>query len=111
MCGKIDLMILTTTSEIQGFEITNYLGLVSATVVVGSDSNKDLMLPIKNLFGGRAESYEQILHKVRQKAEQEISSKALKLNARAVIGISYSYQEISAKNRMLVIHLTGTAVN
>ena len=103
-------MILSTT-HLEDFKITNYLGLVSATVVVGSDSNKDLMLPIKNLFGGRAESYEQILHKARQKAEQEISSKAVKLNARAVMGLSYSYQEISAKNRMLVIHLTGTAVN
>jgi hypothetical protein len=51
-------MLTTTTPGIEGHPITEYLGVVTAQGVLGVNAFKDVGAGMRNIFGGRAKSYE-----------------------------------------------------
>jgi len=54
-------MIITTTPNIEGKKIVKYVGIVTGEVVEGADFISDFEASLKDFFGGRATSYEEIL--------------------------------------------------
>ena len=70
-------MIITTTPNIEGKQITEYKGIVFGEVVTGVDFVKDLMAGLSNFFGGRSKSYEGELVAAREQALQELEQRAL----------------------------------
>jgi uncharacterized protein YbjQ (UPF0145 family) len=103
-------MIITTTNDIQGRQITAYLGLVSGEVIVGANIFKDLLAGIRDIVGGRAGAYEATLERARQEAIAELKETALKQGADAIIGITVDYESIGSASTMLMVTITGTAV-
>jgi uncharacterized protein YbjQ (UPF0145 family) len=51
-------MLITTTPGIEGRTVTQYLGVVTAQGVLGVNVFKDIGAGVRNIFGGRAKSYE-----------------------------------------------------
>ena len=51
-------MLVTTTPGIEGHPVTEYLGVVTAQGVLGVNAFKDVGAGMRNIFGGRAKSYE-----------------------------------------------------
>ena len=51
-------MLITTTPGIEGRPVTEYLGIVTAQGVLGVNAFKDVSAGVRNVFGGRARSYE-----------------------------------------------------
>ena len=51
-------MLITTTPGIEGRPVTGYLGIVTAQGVLGVNAFKDVSAGVRNIFGGRAKSYE-----------------------------------------------------
>jgi uncharacterized protein YbjQ (UPF0145 family) len=51
-------MLVTTTPGIEGRPVTGYLGIVTAQGVLGVNAFKDVSADMRNIFGGRARSYE-----------------------------------------------------
>jgi hypothetical protein len=51
-------MLITTTPGIEGRTVTEYLGVVTAQGVLGVNAFKDIGAGMRNIFGGRAKSYE-----------------------------------------------------
>ena len=49
-------MLLTTTPNIQGREITQYFGIVSGETIIGANLFKDFFAGIRDIVGGRASS-------------------------------------------------------
>lgn len=70
-------MIITTTPNIEGKQITEYKGIVFGEVVTGVNFVKDLMAGLSNFFGGRSKSYEGELVAAREQALQELEQRAL----------------------------------
>ena len=103
-------MILTTTQNIEGKAITEYKGIVFGEVITGVNFLKDFGAGIRNIIGGRSNSYESELIAARQQALQELSDRALKLGADAVIGIDVDYEVLGTNNGMLMVSASGTAV-
>ncbi|MCC0178003.1 YbjQ family protein [Waterburya agarophytonicola K14] len=105
-------MLVTTTDTIQNQSIENYLGIVTAEVVYGTNVLKDFFAGIRDTIGGRTGSYERVFEKGQQKAIEELKQRAQKLNADAVIGIEIDTGTISVDNKgvLLLITATGTAV-
>lgn len=104
-------MIITTTPTIEGKKITSYKGIVFGEVVAGVDFIKDFAAGISNFFGGRSGSYEGELIRAREEAISEMSSRAEKLGANAIIGIDIDYEVLGQGNNMLMVTVSGTAVN
>lgn len=103
-------MILTTTPTIEGKQITDYKGVVFGEVVAGVNFMKDIGASIRNIFGGRSQSYEGELIDARNNAMEEMSQRAARLGANAVVGIDIDYEVLGADNGMLMVIASGTAV-
>ena len=105
-------MILTTTDLIQGATVNNYLGIVTAEVVYGSNALRDFFAGIRDFIGGRTGSYEKVFQKGHQEALKELEQRAQRLGADAVVGIEIDTGTINIdeKGVLLLITATGTAI-
>ncbi len=103
-------MITTTTGSIEGRTIAKYLGLVSGEAVMGANIFRDLFASIRDIVGGRAASYENVLRGGRDQALSEIMEDAAAMGADAIVGISIDYEAIGASDSMMMVVITGTAV-
>ena len=103
-------MLLTTTPNIQGREITQYFGIVSGETIIGANLFKDFFAGIRDIVGGRASSYESVLREAKESALQEMSDQAARMGANAVIGIDLDYETVGANGSMLMVTAAGTAV-
>ncbi|MFZ4688478.1 MAG: YbjQ family protein [Polymorphobacter sp.] len=103
-------MITTTTSSIEGRQISQYLGLVSGEAVMGANIFRDLFAGIRDIVGGRSGSYENVLRGGRDQALSEIIEEGQRLGADAIVGIAIDYEAIGASDSMMMVVVTGTAV-
>ncbi len=103
-------MLLSTTEELQGFEITDYLGLLHGEVVSGANILRDMQATVTDFDGGRSAAYEEELKNSRQNALREASDPAQRLGADAVFGLSIDFEVIGNRGAMIMVTTTGTAV-
>ena len=103
-------MIITTTNNIEGRIIREYLGIVSSQTIIGANFFKDILAGIRDIFGGRSSTYEQVLDQAKQFALNELVQKASQLGADAIFGIDLDYETVGAKGSMLMVSASGTAV-
>ena len=103
-------MIFSTTNSLEGKTINQYLGVVSGEVILGANIFKDLFAGIRDIVGGRSGAYEKSLQDARSVAFTEIKEKAEKLGANAVVGIDIDYETIGTNSSMLMVSVTGTAI-
>ena len=103
-------MTVTTTPSIDGKRIVEYKGLVFGEIVSGVDFIKDFAAGLSNFFGGRSGSYEGELITARENAISEVTERASKLFANAVVGVSVDYEVLGQGGNMLMVTASGTAV-
>ena len=103
-------MIVTTTNNIEGAQITDYYGVVFGEVVSGVNFVRDFAAGLTNFFGGRSQSYEGELIQARQDALRELEERAASLGANAVVGVKMDYEVLGEGNNMLMVTASGTAV-
>jgi len=103
-------MLITTTPNIEGKRIKEYLGIVTGEAVVGANLFRDLFAGIRDIVGGRSGAYEKELRKARDIAFEEIVEAAQELGANAVVGVDIDYEVLGEKNGMLMVSVSGTAV-
>ncbi|MET0246399.1 MAG: heavy metal-binding domain-containing protein [Sphingomonas sp.] len=103
-------MILTTTSHVDGRQVTRYHGIVTSEVILGANIFRDLFAGIRDIVGGRSGSYEKPLRDARRTALDEVSDEARDLGANGVIGIDFDYEVIGKNGSMLMVSASGTAV-
>lgn len=103
-------MIITTTTIVEGRPVRDYLGVVTGEVIVGANLFKDLFAGIRDIVGGRAGAYESTLREARQQAFGEMEAEARSLGGNAVIGVDIDYEVIGKEGSMLMVTVSGTAV-
>ena len=103
-------MIVTTTQNVEGRQIAEYKGIVFGEVVSGVNFVKDMFSSITDIFGGRSSTYENELEEARAKAIAEMSGRAERLGADAVVGVDVDYEVLGKENGMLMVSVSGTAV-
>ncbi len=103
-------MILTTTPTIEGRTIVEYKGVVFGEVIVGVNFIKDFAASLRDIFGGRSNSYEKELVAARDTAMNELRTRAMALGADAVVGIDIDYEVLGQNGGMMMVTVSGTAV-
>ncbi|MFZ5641609.1 MAG: YbjQ family protein [Bacillota bacterium] len=101
-------MIVTTTQNIEGKTIKNYLNIVAGEAIMGANVVRDLFASITDIVGGRSGAYESKLVDAREIAMEEMKEKAKRLGANAVVGVDLDYEVI--RDGMLMVTASGTAV-
>ena len=103
-------MITTTTHNIEGKPIRDYMGVVSAEVIIGANVFKDILGGLRDFFGGRSGTYERVLDEAKQNAMSELVQKAQAMGANAVVGIDLDFETVGSGGSMLMVVASGTAV-
>ena len=102
---------ITNTSSLEGWRINSYLGVVSCHVVAGTGVFSDIAAGFSDFFGGRSESYRRQLESIDTEAIAELTSKAQRLGANALLGLRIDHDEISGKDKqMFMCTAQATAV-
>jgi uncharacterized protein YbjQ (UPF0145 family) len=104
------VMILTTTPNIEGRQITEYLGVVTSQTIIGANFFKDILAGLRDFFGGRSGAYEKILDEAREFAITEMMKRARVMGADAIVGIDLGYETVGTHGSMLMVTVSGTAV-
>lgn len=103
-------MLLTTTPNIEGHNITNYYGIVTGETIIGANVIRDFFAGVRDFFGGRSGAYEDVLRKAKDTAIKELEEQAAAMGANAVIGIDLDYETVGQSGSMLMVTASGTAV-
>ncbi len=103
-------MLLTTTHTIEGHQIDQYLGLVAGETIIGANIFEDFFAGIRDIVGGRAASYENVLKEAKETALADMTQQTKTLGANAIIGIDLDYESLGHSGGMLMVVATGTAV-
>ena len=100
-------MTLVNISEIPGrkFEV---LGLVKGSVVHSKHVGRDIMAGLKTIVGGEIEGYTEMLNEARDIATNRMIKEAEKINADAVLKITYGTSAIMPGAAEIIAY--GTAV-
>lgn len=101
-------MIITTTPNIEGKKVTEYLGVVTGEAIMGANIFRDFFASITDIVGGRSAAYEKELGKARRVAMEEMAQQAKDSGGTAVIGVDLDYEVI--REGMLMVTVSGTAV-
>jgi uncharacterized protein YbjQ (UPF0145 family) len=101
-------MIVTTTHEVQGRQVSEYLGIVVGEMILGTNIFRDIGAGLRDIVGGRSGVYEKKMVEARETAIREMVEEAQALGADAVIGVDIDYETIG--NNMLMVSTSGTAV-
>ena len=101
-------MLLTTTPTVEGKKIVTYYGIVSGETIIGANVLRDFMAGLRDFFGGRSGSYEEVLREAKQTALQEMSNEAERMGANAVVGIDLDYETVGSSGSMLMVTCSGS---
>ena len=107
---KVEAMILTTTPDIEGRSITQYLGIVTGEAIMGANIVKDLFAGVRDIVGGRSATYEKELLRAQKIALEELEYRAEQAGANAVVGVDLDYEVLGQSQGMLMVTASGTAV-
>ena len=103
-------MLMTTTPDIQGRSITQYVGVVTGEAILGANIFKDLFAGVRDIVGGRSGTYEKELRRAREIAFDEMGRSAQELGADAVVAIDVDYETVGQGGSMLMVTVSGTGV-
>ena len=104
-------MIVTTTNAVEGWRVTDYLGVVHGSAVMGSNLFRDFFASVRDVVGGRVGSYETVLGDAKETALADLIARAEALRADAIIGVSFDHDSIGGDQKtILMVSATGTAV-
>ncbi|MDQ3001441.1 MAG: YbjQ family protein [Fibrobacterota bacterium] len=100
------VFFVSTTQTVDGFQIQEYLGLISVEVVIP----KDLLFRNPAPYGElhRIKAAEDQLQKVKAKALEELGEKAKEMGADGVVGVSLQFSQFDAI--VFLCSAVGTAV-
>ena len=103
-------MLLTTTPQVEGREIIEYMGIVTGEAIMGANIFRDLFANVRDIVGGRSAGYEKELLKAQKIALEEVEYRAEQIDANAVVGIDLDYEVLGKNGSMLMVTASGTAV-
>ena len=101
-------MIVSTTENVPGREVTEILGLVTGNIVQARNIGRDIQAGLRSVVGGNVGVYTEMLAEARAEATRLMISEAGSLNADAVVNVRYTTSAIS--QGMSEILAYGTAV-
>lgn len=101
-------MILVTSDDIPGRQITEVLGLVRGNTIRARHLGHDIMAILRNIIGGEVRDYTKMMAEAREQALDRMVAEAESLGADAVTCIRFSTSFIMQGAAELLVY--GTAV-
>ncbi len=101
---------ITTTPSVEGHAILRYLGVVHSEIVLSVNIFRDIMADVKDVLGGRVNTFEEKFQEATQAVLAELQVQAEELGANAVVGLDLSWSiPGGSRSGFLLVCGCGTA--
>ena len=105
-----DIQIFTTPI-LDGIKIREYRGMVIVRNVRAINIIRDFFTRFRDIFGGRSESYQDVMKEMQDDVLTEVKEEANRLGANEIVGFTLDYDNIGSKDKsLLMASAKGTAV-
>ncbi len=101
-------MLITTTENIPGKEVTRVLGMVRGNTVRSKNVFRDIGAGLKTIVGGEIKDYTAMLVEAREEALFRMTKKAEDLGADAIVMVRFATSSIMGGAAEILAY--GTAV-
>jgi uncharacterized protein YbjQ (UPF0145 family) len=101
-------VIVTTSNEVAGYDIAEYLGIVRGIVVRAPSLTQGFLGSLKQIVGGNIESYAELCEHARAEAYDRMVRHANEHGADAIIAMRYDATEFAESISEVLAY--GTAV-
>ena len=101
-------IFVTTGNQFEGYEISEYLGIVRGIVVRAQTIGQGIRGAFSSIFGGNIKAYEEVCEQARSEAYQRMVEHARDRGADAVIAMRYDATEFASGVTEVLAY--GTAV-
>ncbi len=101
-------MIVVTTPDVTGREITEVLGLVRGNTIRARHVGRDIQAKIRNITGGEVHEYTKMMAEAREQAIDRMVEDAQGLGADAVVAVRFQTCEVMNGAAEMLCY--GTAV-
>ena len=97
-----------TTPILDGIKIRQYKGIVIVRNVRAVNVVRDFFTSFRDIFGGRSQSYQEVMRMMQDDVIAEARNEAARLGANAIVGFSLDYDNIGSKNKSLLQRMRRT---
>ena len=101
-------MIVVTTPDIPGTNISEAIGLVRGTTVRSRHFGETIMGWMKAFVGGEVHEYTKLVAEAREEAIDRMKAEAFAMGADAIVGFRFATSEVATSAAEVVAY--GTAV-
>ena len=101
-------MIIATTENVAGYVITEHLGTVIGNTIRARHVGKDIMAGFRTILGGEVKDYTGMMAESREQALMRMKDRAEEMGADAVVGGRFQTSMILQGTAELLVY--GTAV-
>jgi uncharacterized protein YbjQ (UPF0145 family) len=101
-------MILSTTQQVPGREVTEILGVVRGNTIRARHIGRDIVAGLRNLVGGEIAEYTKLMGESREQALDRMVEQAEALGADAVICTRFTTSMVMSQAAEILAY--GTAV-
>ena len=101
-------MILTTSSTIPGYAITESKGLVKGSTIRARHVGKDIVASLRTVIGGEIKEYTEMMAESREEAQQRMLERAEEMSANAITDIRFTTSMVMSNTSEILAY--GTAV-
>ena len=103
-------MIVVTTDEIEGVQITRVVGLMRGSTARARHIGRDIMAGLRNLVGGEIEGYTQLLAEAREEALRRMTGRAGEMGANAILGTRFMTSAIMGNASEILAYGTAAVI-
>ena len=101
-------MIITTSEQIEGTNISRTIGLVKGSTVRARHVGRDIVAQLRGIVGGEITEYTRMMAESREQAIQRMTEDAESLEANAIIGLRFTTSMVMQNAAEILAY--GTAV-
>jgi uncharacterized protein YbjQ (UPF0145 family) len=101
-------VIVTTSNDVSGRGVAQYLGVVRGIVVRSPNIGQNILGSMKRVIGGNNEQFAQVCETAREEAFQRMVHHALQIGADAILAVRYDATEFAPATTEVLCY--GTAV-
>ncbi len=103
-------MLTTTTNDLQPRNISNYVGVVSGTAIIGGEDREALLAALAAAADGIPVAYERLEREARLLAMDRMRDQAERAGANAIVGLKVRHEVLDATRQVTLVFAMGTAV-
>jgi uncharacterized protein YbjQ (UPF0145 family) len=103
-------MILVTSSEIAGKNITRTIGMVKGSTIRARHLGKDIMAGLRGMVGGEITEYTKMMAEAREQALQRLEEDARSKGANAIVDMRFGTAMVMQNAAEVIAYGTGVVL-